>query len=94
LAILRRRYSSSPQAITRSGGWDQLVGFGDGLGPAADLAATRPQGSVLAGSSMTMAAWAAARATSRYVMLPANSRPVTSMMWSNAEYFTQPGVRG
>jgi hypothetical protein len=27
-------------------------------------------------------------------MLPANSRPVTSMMSSKTEYFTQPGVRG
>jgi hypothetical protein len=47
---------------------DQLVGVGDGLGPAADLDATRPPGSVLARSSMTMAAWAA-RATSRYFMV-------------------------
>ena len=52
------------------------------------------QGSVLARLSMRMAAWAAARATSRYVMLPANSRPVTSMMSSKTEYFTQPGARG
>ena len=58
---------------------DQLVGFGDGLGPAADLDATRPPG-VCAGQIVDDDGGPGARATSRYFLLRANSRPVTSML--------------